>query len=136
MDPLNKIFLLNERILAGETLTDATRAELAAAVKALRQQRAITLAKSEATVVKSNRDRRAGSFTVDSYRPVEVHIGDCKLRISDHESGDELAERLAACWNFCRDVPMEQITVVMYQLADILGDYPEASPLKKDGGSR
>jgi len=136
MDPLNKIFLLNERILAGETLTESTRAELAAAVSALRQQRAKTLAESEAKVVKINRDRRTASFTVDSYRPVEVHIGDCKLRVSDHESGDELAERLAACWNFCREVPMEQLNVTIYQLVDILADYPDASPAGKNGGSR
>jgi hypothetical protein len=135
MDPLNKIFLLNERILAGETLNDDTRAELKAAVSALREQRAKTLAESEAKVVKFNRTSKILPKT-DSYRPVEVHIGDCKLRISDHESGDELAERLAACWNFCCDVPMEQLTVVSYQLNDILGDYPQASPLKKDGGSR
>lgn len=108
MDPLNKIFLINERLVGGESLTDGVRAELAAAVEALRQQRATTLAACEAKVVKHNRNL-AINRTVDSYAPVEVVIDNCRLHVSEHISGDPIADRLAACWNFCRTIPTEQL---------------------------
>ena len=99
---------LNTRIADGETLTDALRAELSATVQALRQQRASALATSEAKVSKYNRPVRDPK--PDSFAPVDLHVADYKIHISDNQAGDELAERLEACWNFCLGIPMKQLT--------------------------
>lgn len=99
---------LNTRIANGETLSDALRAELSATVQALRQQRASTLATSEAKLRKINRPVRDPK--PDSFAPVDLIIDTYKVRISDNQAGDELAERLEACWNFCLGIPMKQLT--------------------------
>lgn len=104
---LQHLLHLNTRIVNGEPLNDTFRAELETMVAALRQQRATALATSEAKAIKYNRPVRDAK--PDSFAPVDLHIADYKIPISDNYTGDDLADRLVAVWNCCLGVPTQDL---------------------------
>lgn len=107
MDPLRTIQTISEQIVDGAEVTPQLRAELESAVTALRQQRAMTLANSEAKVLKVNRP--VTNKNPDTYAPVYLVVGSFKIMIEKNPSGDDFADRLVAAWNCCRGVPTEQL---------------------------
>lgn len=85
-----------------------------------------------ARVVKYNRATADSEPLKVQYKPVELHFGEARLRIGNNTLADPLADRLAACWNFCAGVTASELAA-NGSLADyIASNNAELTRLRSD----